>query len=39
MTSIFRQIEKIEFRLYRPFWAKVIFVSRIVVVELYRPNM
>jgi len=39
MTSISRQIEKIEFRRYRPFWAKVIFFSRTVVVELYRPKM
>jgi len=39
MISIFRQIEQIEFRLYRPFWEKVISASRIVVVELYRCNI
>jgi hypothetical protein len=39
MTSISWQIEQIEFRLYRPFWAKVLFASRIVVVELYRLNL
>jgi hypothetical protein len=39
MTSISWQIEQIEFRLYRPFGAKVLFAFRIVVVELYSLNM